>query len=267
MDRYSRYTRLKLDRPHPQVLRVSISTETKHNLMDPEIHQELVEIWRDIDADQTVSAVILTAVGANFSSGGNIKRAKDTVEFDDRVRVMKEAHDLVYNIINCNKPIVSAVRGWAVGGGLACALLADISIATKDAKLLDGHTRIGVAAGDHAVMIWPLLCGMARAKYYLLLCETLTGADAERIGLITMAVDDAELDAKAVEIATRLAEGAPSAIRWTKYALNNWFRQAGPLFDTSLALEILGSLGPDAKEGRAAVIEKRKPNFNQNSPV
>jgi enoyl-CoA hydratase len=158
------------------------------------------------------------------------------------------------------------VRGWAVGAGLACAMLADISIVTKDAKLLDGHTRIGVTAGDHAIMLWPLLCGMARAKYYLLLCETLTGADAERIGLVTMAVEDAELDGKAVELASRLADGAPSAIRWTKYALNNWFRQAGPIFDTSLALEILGFFGPEVKEGRTAVMEKRPAKFRQDIP-
>lgn len=265
MDRYAKYTRLKFDRPHPHVLRVTIATETKHNLMDPEMHHELGQIWKDVDEDNTVSAAILCAQGASFSAGGNIKRQKpDVVDFEDRARMMKEAHNIVYNMINCSKPIVSAVRGWAVGAGLACAMLADISIVTKDAKLLDGHTRIGVAAGDHAVMLWPLLCGMARAKYYLLLCETVTGADAERIGLVTMAVEDAELEAKAEEIAARLANGAPSAIRWTKYALNNWFRQAGPLFDTSLALEVLGFFGPEVKEGRAAVGEKRTANFKQD---
>ena len=119
------------------------------------------------------------------------------------------------------------MRGPAVGAGLVCGLLADISIASKEARMIDGHTRLGVAAGDHAAIVWPLLCGMAKAKYYLLLCDTLTGAEAERIGLISLAVEDAELDAKAVEIATRLAEGAPNAIRWTKYALNNWLRAAG----------------------------------------
>jgi enoyl-CoA hydratase len=266
MDRYAHYTRLKFDRPHPHVLRVTIATDTKHNLMDPEMHHELGQIWRDVDDDQTVSAAILTSQGASFSAGGNIKRQTEAPDFEDRTRMMKEAHNIVYNMINCSKPIVSAVRGWAVGAGLACGMLADISIVAKDAKLLDGHTRIGVAAGDHAVMLWPLLCGMARAKYYLLLCETITGEDAERIGLVTMAVDESELDAKAVELATRLAQGAPSAIRWTKYALNNWFRQVGPIFDASLALEVLGFFGPEVKEGRAAVGQKRPPNFRQDIP-
>ncbi len=156
---------------------------------------------------------------------------------------------------------MSAIRGPAVGAGLVCGLLADISIATPDARIIDGHTRLGVAAGDHAAIIWPLLCGMAKAKYYLLLCETLTGAEAERIGVVSLLADDADLDAKAVEIAGKLADGAPAAIRWTKLALNNWLRAAGPTFDASLALEFLGFTGPDAREGLAAHREKRRPRF------
>jgi enoyl-CoA hydratase len=152
-----------------------------------------------------------------------------------------------------------------VGAGLVCGLLADVSIAANDARIIDGHTRLGVAAGDHAAIVWPLLCGMAKAKYYLMTCDPLSGAEAERIGLVSLAVDDAELDAKAVAVATRLAEGAPHAIRWTKYALNNWLRQAGPIFDTSLALEFLGWQSPDVKEGLAAHREKRKPAFPPES--
>jgi enoyl-CoA hydratase len=146
-------------------------------------------------------------------------------------------------------------------------LLADISIATKDCRIIDGHTRLGVAAGDHAAIVWPLLCGLAKAKYYLLLCDQLLGDEAERIGLVSLAVDESELDAKALEIASRLAEGAQSAIRWTKYALNNWLRQAGPTFDTSLALEFLGFSGPDVQEGLSAHLEKRKPKFPPDSAV
>jgi len=148
-----------------------------------------------------------------------------------------------------------------------CGILADVSIATKDCRIIDGHTRLGVAAGDHAAIIWPLLCGLAKAKYYLLLCEPVLGAEAERIGLISLAVEDAELDAKAAEIATRLAEGAQSAIRWTKYALNNWLRSAGPTFDASLALEFLSFAGPEVKEGLASHLEKRKPIFPSGSVV
>src|SRR6202040_3481756 len=193
---------------------------------------------------------------------------KETIrDHEFRTRNWKEARDIVYNMINCSKPVVSAMRGVAVGAGLACGLLADISIATKDCRIIDGHTRLGVAAGDHAAIVWPLLCGMAKAKYYLLLCDQVLGEEAERIGLISLAVEGAELDAKAVEIAGRLAEGAQSAIRWTKYALNNWLRAMGPTFDASLALEFLGFTGPEVKEGLASHLEKRKPAFPPGSPL
>jgi enoyl-CoA hydratase len=168
---------------------------------------------------------------------------------------------LVYNVINCDKPIVSAMHGPAVGAGLVAGLLADISIATKTAKIVDGHTRLGVAAGDHAAIIWPLLCGMAKAKYYLLLCEPVSGEEAERIGLVSLAVEDDELLPKAYAVADRLANGSQSAIRWTKYALNNWLRQAGPSFDASLALEFMGFAGPDVQEGLASLRARRPPQF------
>jgi enoyl-CoA hydratase len=232
------------------------------------MHAELAQIWRDIDGDPTINAAILTGAGKVFSAGGDFGMIQEVIsDFEVRARIWKEARDIVYNLINCSKPVVSAMRGVAVGAGLVCGLLSDISIAARDCRIIDGHTRLGVAAGDHAAIVWPLLCGMAKAKYYLLLCDPLLGGEAERIGLVSLAVDEPELDAKAVEVATRLADGAQSAIRWTKYALNNWLRQAGPAFDTSLALEMLGFSGPEVQEGLAAHLEKRKPAFPPGSAV
>ena len=197
-DRYAAYTRLSFDRPHPRVLRVTMGSGEKLNPVDATMHRELGDIWRDIDADSSVNAVILTGGPKAFSAGGDFGMIKDIMDdFDARTRVWKEARDLVYNIINCSKPVVSAMRGPAVGAGLVAGLLADISIASKTARIIDGHTRLGVAAGDHSVIVWPLLCGMAKAKYYLLLCDAVSGEEAERIGLISLAVDDADLDAKA----------------------------------------------------------------------
>ncbi len=267
-DRYTRYKRLQFDRPHPRVLRISMSNPGRLNSADEVMHGELVEIWRDVDADPDDSAAILTGAGKAFSAGGDFDMIGKIIDnFPTRARTWKEARDIVYNVINCSKPVVSAIRGPAVGAGLVCGLLADISIAAKTARIIDGHTRLGVAAGDHAAIVWPLLCGMAKAKYYLLLCEAVSGEEAERIGLISLAVEDADLDQKAVDIAVKLAEGAPSAIRWTKYALNNWLRLAGPSFDASLALEFMGFSAPDVKEGLAAHVEKRRPNFKPDCPI
>jgi enoyl-CoA hydratase len=265
---YEKYQRLKLEWPEPNILRIVMNRPERLNAADETMHRELVEIWRDVDADPEVSAVILTGAGAAFSAGGDLNLVERmTQDFDTRATVWKEARDLVYNVINCSKPIVSAIRGPAVGAGLVAGILADISVASRDAKIVDGHTRLGVAAGDHAAIIWPLLCGMAKAKYYLMLCEPLSGEEAERIGLISKVVDDAELDETALNIARKLAHGAPTAIRWTKYALNNWLRSAGPAFDASLALEMLGFSGPEVLEGLNSHREKRKPDFRRDSPI
>ena len=118
-----------------------------------------------------------------------------------------------------------------------------------------------MAAGDHAAIVWPLLCGMAKAKYYLLTCKTISGEEAERLGLVSLTCEESELHARALEVARELAAGAQTALRWTKYSLNNWLRMAGPAFDASLALEVLGFTGPEAKEGVASHREKRKPVF------
>src|SRR5437899_4743817 len=261
-DRYARYQRLEFDRPHRRVLRITMGNPGRLNSADAIMHRELVEIWREVDGDPDVSAVVLTGAGKAFSAGGDFDMIGGIIDdFSNRARGWKEARDLVYNVINCSKPVVSAMRGPAVGAGLVCGLLADVSIASKDARIIDGHTRLGVAAGDHAAIVWPLLCGMAKAKYHLLLCEPLSGTEAERIGLVSLCVEDAELEARALAIARQLATGSQSAIRWTKYTLNNWLRMAGPIFDASLAFEFLGFGGPDVREGVAARREKRAPDF------
>lgn len=266
-DLYPNYASLKLDRPAPRVLRLTME-RGKINAMDYELHHDLTEIWPLIDKDPETSAVILTGAGKAFSAGGDFEMEKKVVaDYDFRLAMWKDGRNLVKNMIDFSKPVVAAINGAAAGGGLVAAILSDVSIAAKTAKIVDGHTRLGVAAGDHATLIWPLLCGLAKARYYLLTCAPLTGEEAERIGLVSLCVEDDQLQARALEVASSLAQGAPSAIRWTKASLNNWLRQAWPMFEASLALEILGFGGPDAQEGLASHLEKRPPRFDPNSPI
>ncbi|GAA2595306.1 enoyl-CoA hydratase/isomerase family protein [Actinomadura fulvescens] len=262
LERYAAYRRLKIDWAAPRVLRVTISSPGKLNAVDTVGHRELAAIWRDVDADDRVRAVVVRGEGTAFCAGGDLDMIEEMMtDHAVRARVLREARDIVMNIIDCGTPVVSAIQGPAVGAGLAVALLADISVAGRTAKLLDGHTRLGVAAGDHAAVIWPLLCGMAKAKYYLLLNDVLTGEEAERIGLVSLCVPDDEVHERALEIAGRLAGGAAEAVRYTKHALNNWLRMAGPSFDASLALEFLGFTGPDVREGVDAIRDKRPARF------
>ena len=264
---YERYERFEFDRPHPGVLRITMRSPMSMGVMDARMHREVAEIWRDIDADDETNVVIFTGHEKSFSAGGDLNHERKVCDdYALRMQTMKEARDLVLNMLDCRKPIITAARGWAVGAGLATLLLADISIVAEDAKLSDGHLKIGVAAGDHAAIIWPLLCGMAKAKYYLLTADAMTGAEAERMNLVSMAVPDEDVQTRALEIATRLAKGAPTAQRWTKMMLNHWVRQALPIFDASLALEFMGFAGPEGTEGIDAFLEKRKPDFPKNSP-
>lgn len=259
---YTRYRTLRIEQLEPGIVEILMGEPGRLATADARGHQELTEVWRDIDSDPEVSVAIIRGIGKGFSAGGDLALVEEMAQdFETRARVWREAKDLVYNLINCSKLVVSAMHGPAVGAGLVAGMLADISIAARTARIIDGHTRLGVAAGDHAAVVWPLLCGMAKAKYYLLLCEEVRGEEAERIGLVSLCVDDDQLVERAREVARKLARGSQSALRWTKYSLNNWLRMAGPSFDTSLALEMLGFSGPDVREGVASLREKRVPRF------
>lgn len=266
MERYDGFTRLAIDRPEDGVLRLVLDTPGRLNAVDRSMHRELCDVWPVIDRDPDTRVVLVHGANGVFSAGGDLDMVREMTEDGDvRNAVFREARQLVHNMIDCSAPVVSAIEGPTVGAGLAVALLADISVAGRSARLIDGHTRLGVAAGDHAAVIWPLLCGMAKAKYHLLTCETLLGEEAERIGLVSRCVDDDEVLATATDVARTLAAGSTTALRWTKYTMNNWLRLAGPTFDASVAMEMLGFTGPDVHEGLAAVQEKRAPRFTPGS--
>jgi enoyl-CoA hydratase len=262
MTDYSQYQHLLFERKAHGILFITINRPEMLNATNARLHRELSRVWLDIADDPETRVVVITGAGRAFSAGGDFDMIETFQGNIDVISgVMKEASDIVYNIANLDKPVVSAINGVAVGAGLAVALMADISIMAEDARMTDGHLRLGIGAGDHAAIIWPLLCGMAKAKYYLLTADFLDGKEAERIGLVSLCTPRDEVVPKAMEVATKLATGPQLAVRWTKRALNNWIRQAGPIFDNSLALEMLGFFTQDMQEGLQAVKEKRDPVF------
>ncbi len=260
-DPYSAFPTLTFERPATGVLRV-VMDGPGVNAVGPDLHRELADVWLAVDRDPDVRVAIIQGAGKGFSSGGSFELLENMLgDYAARTKVLREARDLVYNVLNCSKPIVSAMHGPAVGAGLVVGLLADISVVTRSARIIDGHTRLGVAAGDHAAICWPLLCGMAKAKYYLLTCRDLRGEEAERIGLVSLCVDDDQVHTRAMQVAEQLAAMAQPALQFTKQTLNHWYRANAGIFDASLAYEMIGFGGPDAQEGRASHIEKRPPNF------
>lgn len=259
---YADYQNILFERREPKILWMTLNRPDVLNAADARLHTELVEIWKTIDRDPTVDVAVVTGAGRAFSAGGDLQLVEDAYrDYDEIIRILNEARDLVYNILGCSKPIVSAINGAAVGAGLVVALLADVSVAAENARLSDGHLRMGVAAGDHAAILWPLLCGMAKAKYYLMTSEFVDGREAERIGLVSLCVPDDQLAAKAMEVATNLATGPRHAIKFTKRALNQWMLQAGPIFDHSLALEMLGFFNEDILAGVEGLRERRPGRF------
>ena len=260
---HKKYQHLVFKEKEHGILLMTINRPEQMNATDAALHNALSKVWLDIDDDPDVRVVVVTGAGRAFSAGGDLAWVSKMVNNYDEMKVaFKEAGDLVYRMSQCSKIIISAINGTAVGAGLAVALMADISLMAEEAKITDGHVRLGVAAGDHANIIWPMLCGLAKAKYYLLTADFIDGKTADQIGLVSKAVPADELMDFAMKTATKIATGPRDAASFTKRALNLWITQAAPAFDASLALEMLNFMGHDAAEGVAALQEKRSPKFD-----
>jgi enoyl-CoA hydratase len=262
------YEYLRFERPSDGVLLVTIDRQDVANAANSAMLDELTRVWVEIGDDDETRAVVLTGAGSTFCPGGDLNDVTATAGDITKVpREMRGMHDLVANVIALDKPVVSAINGFAAASGLALALTADISIIASDAQITDGHVLGGLVAGDHAALIWPLLCSMAKAKYYLMTGFTMNGDEAERIGLVTMSLPREQVLPRALEVAAHLARGPQLAIRWTKRSLNGWYRQAAPIFEHSTALELLSLFHPDAIEGVTAIQQRRVPDFPSTKPA
>jgi len=260
---YADFQFLQFDHKPNGILLITINRPEVMNATNARLHWELTKVWGVANDDAKTKVIVITGAGDKaFSAGGDLSWVNDMVGNPATIgNVMNEASDIVYNVMSCDKPVISAINGVAVGAGLAVAMIPDISIMAEEAKITDGHVKLGVAAGDHAAICWPLLCGMAKAKYYLMTAEFVSGKEAERIGLVSLCVPRAQLMDKAMEVANKLASGSQQAIRFTKRSLNGWMNMARPIFESSLAMEMLCFFGDDVKEGVSAVREKRVANF------
>ncbi|MGB3482129.1 MAG: enoyl-CoA hydratase/isomerase family protein [Mycobacterium sp.] len=260
-DVFSKYPEeLLIERKPNGVLLITINRPDRLNSLTMPMFEHLSEIWSDIDRDPQTRVTVITGAGRGFCTGMDVRQPDPTL--DEAIALMECERRRITGILNMDKPLISAINGPAVGWGLSMALLADISVAAEDAVLMDGHTRVGVVAGDHSSLIWPLLVGMAKAKYYQLTSARMTGAEAERIGLVSVVEPREKVLERALAIADDLASGSQQAIRWTKRSLNTgWITNALPQHELSAALETLGFAGADYIEARQAFREGRSPEF------
>lgn len=257
----ARYSTILIEKRDDGVAVATLNRPQKLNAVDGTMHHELSTLPRDVDADPDVRALVVTGAGRAFCSGGDFSRGAAPLG-SHGTPALEEGRRVVDHLLECSKPIVSAVNGYAMGLGATVALLADVVVAARSATFADTHVVMGIGAGDGGQLIWPLLVGVNRAKYYLMTGERVGAEEAERIGLVSFLVDDEELMDRALEIATRLAKGPAQAISASKMAVNMWMRSiSAQILPYSLSLEGACFGSPDNVEAVAAFNEKRAPNF------
>ena len=258
----SDYTTLETAR-EGHVLRVTIAHPTSPvNAVDDALHHDLTTLFADLKREREARAVLLTGRGRAFSAGGDFAWFPQLREPGRMEALRRDAKQLIWDLLDVEIPIVAALNGQAMGLGATIALLCDVIFTADTTTIGDPHVKVGIVAGDGGAAIWPLAVGPARAKQYLLTGDSLTTAEAERIGLVNRVVPAADLDREATAFAARLAAGAPLAVRYTKLSVNKLVKDAlNVAFDTSTALELVTFQSEDHQEALAAIREKRPPVF------
>ena len=259
---YDSYTVIKVDVAEG-VATITMNRPERLNAFNVEMQRELADAWKRLDADKNVRAMVITGAGRAFSAGGDIKIMGEANQDPEMMEeFMLGGPGTSRNVMAITKPIIAAVNGHAVGVACTMALLCDIVIASENARIGDPHVKLGIVAGDGGALIWPLRVGIGLAKRYLLTGDLVPAPEAARIGLIEQVVPEGQAYPVALELAKRLAQGAPVAIKWTKFAINQWMRTMIPaVFDTAAAWEWVSISTQDYKEAASAFLEKRTPNF------
>ncbi len=246
-----------------RILEATLDRPEKLNAIDEVLHTELAKLFVDISHDSECDVVILTGAGRAFSAGGDIDWMQAMIDDPRRFeRTAREAKQIVFGLLDCEKPIIAKVNGHATGLGATIALFCDVIFASEQARIGDPHVSVGFVAGDGGSVIWPQLVGYARAKEFLMTGDLIKAPQAAQMGLINYAVPPEELDGRVSQFADRLAQGATSAIRWTKLSVNIGLRQlASTIMDASLAYEALSNISAHHAEAVRAFREKRTPDF------
>ncbi len=232
------------------------------NAVDGALHHDLAELMRTLRAESQARAVLLTGAGKAFSAGGDFSWFPTLRSVERLAALHREAKQLVWDLLDIPIPVVCGLNGPAVGLGASIALLCDVIVMADTATVVDPHVRVGIVAGDGGAAIWPLLAGPAIAKQYLLTGDPVPAAEAHRLGLVNEVVPAAEVPARAMAWARRLAGGAPLALQYTKAAVNQQVKRALlESFDLSTAFELTTFLSDDHREALDALAAKRTPNF------
>ena len=240
---------------------LTLNRPERLNAVNGAMHSELMSLFLDVQADTEVRAAVLTGAGRAFCAGGDFGGGA-VMRSKTGLGMMQEARRIVDNLLDCEKPIVAAVNGAAAGLGATVALLCDVVVASKNARIGDPHVKMGITAGDGGAVIWPLLVGVNRAKYMLMTGDLVTADEAFQMGLVNRVVDEGESLNEGLAIARRLANGAPYAVQSSKMAVNKFIKMVSNLvLPVSLSTEAESMRTEDHREAVKAFQEKREPKF------
>jgi len=257
------YQTMRIERRDNGIVLMTLNRPERLNAVNGTMHAELARFSRDFGNDRDASVLILTGEGRAFSAGGDFSPGDPIGSNPEGPNLWVEARQIVDHILECEKPIISAVNGYAMGLGANVALLCDVVIAGPNAVFADTHVNMGIGAGDGGQLIWPFLIGVNRAKYYLMTGDQVSGKEAVEIGLANFYVEDKDqLMTKAMEVAEKLAAGAPKAITASKMAVNAYLRSVSSfVMPMCLKYEEATMASEDHREAVAAFQEKRQPKF------
>jgi enoyl-CoA hydratase len=267
MDRYGFETILtELD--DDRILRVTLNRPDRLNAMDRVMHGELHELYARIADDAEIEVVVVTGAGRAFCAGADFKQMQENNEagaYDDGFSdLFVEGVAIARNILSVRRPMIAAVNGDAIGMGATLALFCDIVYMAHEARIGDPHVQAGLVAADGGVVLWPLLVGVNRAKEYLMTGDLVTGADAERMGLVNHAVARDELDDAVMAMARRLAKGASLAIRFNKQLVNKELEdRVTRLYEMAYAMEAITFRSADHIEAVRAFGAREMPKFTR----
>nr|WP_184842799.1 enoyl-CoA hydratase-related protein [Kribbella solani] len=243
---------------------ISLNRPERHNAVNSALHAGLEAALLRAKADPDVRVVLLRGEGRSFCSGGDVEgfAGGEPRNGGQQVIEMASGRRLLETLLSVQQPIVAAVRGYALGLGATIALFCDVVVAAEDAQFADTHVNVGLVAGDGGAVAWPLLMSFGKAKYHLLTGERVSGAEADRMGLVLKAVPADELEDEALRVARKLASMAPIAVAGTKATLNLILRERMNLvLDYGLFYEGATFLTEDHREASTAFVEKRPPTF------
>lgn len=236
--------------------------DSELNVVDARLHGELCRLMRDLRDERAARCVVLTGAGTAFSAGGDMGWFPQLRTVEAQTELRRDARSMIWDLLDAQVPMVCALNGHALGLGATIALLCDVIVASREARIGDPHVRVGLVAGDGGTVIWPLALGPALAKEALLTGEPLSAARAAELGLVNHVVEPGEVLDTALDLADRIAANPPLAVQLTKVAVNRQVKAAmAASFDEAVALESQTFLSADHAEAVAAFLERRPGRF------